>query len=405
MPETNGTAAVDNSPSLAEFVGDIHGDFLTDEPESEAGASPAATPDTPASEGIQAAPAEASPAGAETVPDPNAQAPESDPLEGSTPLGYVVNGEQRTFEGITKLKDGGAIVDPDAVALLERRLGERDHLFESNRAQYAEIETLTKLTEWPVRGEDGQTRMLTGRDAVEAQRVWMGNAAAELTELRNAIKDPATLASLLLVEPDGQGGSRIVGVNEDALKDITRRVSIAQRENALQVRAAMARHGAPPARSAAPTPSFDAAASAPKAVDVAMHAANIPTLSAEDRKFLEAQAPRYIRPATAEDVRANPAGGYRVGEPIVDAAFVDVVKDRAQIRASTSATVSSASEAAKRNAANLAAANTGKKPVPRAPIAPPKDPTPKQQREDDEDAAFDRTMLTSAAVLRQPRTA
>lgn len=402
MAETNGTAAVqDASPSLAEFVSDLHGDFLPAEPDSPAGAPPATNPETPQSEGTQAASAEASPANAGTVPDQNAQGPESDPLEGSAPLGYVVNGEQRTFDGITKLREGGGIIDPDAMAKVERVFGERDHLFESNRAQYGQIEALTRLTEWQVRDANNQVQTLTGREGVEAQRLALGHAVVEVSELRAALRDPQILASLLLVEPDGQGGTRITGINEEALKDIGKRVNLAQREASLQVRAAMARYAATPQAPAQATPTFDAVANAPQIVEHVIKAGGVTGLGDEDKKWAAAYVPRFVRTATQDDVRQNPAAGFRAGEPIVDPAFLDLLQDRAKLRASTSAQVTNASEAAKRNQANLAAANVGKKPVPRSPAPAATDPTPHQQREADEDAAFTRHLVTSAGLMRQ----
>src|SRR5690606_9130165 len=97
-----------------------------------------------------------------------------------------------------------------------------------------------------------------------------------------------------------------------------------------------------------------------------------PALTAEDRAYLQGHIARYIRPATPEEVRAGMA---QPNEPILDAAFREVMAQLATSRAQASQVAISSSKAAKENAARPAAAARGKPSAPPPPSAklPPRD--------------------------------
>lgn len=152
MSEDSGTAMIEG---LGAAVGEMLGDFPADAPDTgfeveapaEGTPSPSESPETPA---IPAAPAEGDDAPVEPQGTPPADAPVEAPLDEGTPvdapdpetgfdadpaLTYTVNGEVKTFDGI-RLVDGAGYIKPSAVADVQRRLGERDHLVAANQQLY-----------------------------------------------------------------------------------------------------------------------------------------------------------------------------------------------------------------------------------------------------------------------------
>ena len=157
MPETEGSALVDTSPSLAEFVGGMYGDIPSTEPEPDAGPPPDAVPDdaTEQLEGDAASePAGDTPAEADPNATPDTQAEtsdEPDPLDGATPFGYVVDGQPKTLDGITVLRDGAGIIEPEAVKQLQQIVSKHDHLLEQGRRDYERYSALERATAWQTR--------------------------------------------------------------------------------------------------------------------------------------------------------------------------------------------------------------------------------------------------------------
>ena len=393
-----GGAALPSSPSLESVVGEMYGDYRSAEPApAEPGAPPAAGGETPAgSEGAptdpETPPGDETPDGADgqpVVPDPEhpASTSDPDPLEGATPLPYTVNGQARTFDGVTVLKDGGAIVDPEALPKLAQRLAERDHLYEQNQQRHTDYQALEKLTEWPTRGQNGETIVLRGREAVEAQRVALASLVAEKRAYDALFADPNNLRDLLVGNEDGSLAWNPVG-----LRAFQAELKNAQMDLAGKARAAVAQM----ARPAAPAP-FQPATLAPTAVSRVVEMVGAKGWTEADRQWAEALAPRFIRLTTAEDVAANPQ--LVAGNPMVEQQFIDLIKERVAARATTATTVSTATKVAKDNAAKLAAAKAGQKPGQKPATITPQ-PPPERTRDDDFDDAFTRAEKAAAGALR-----
>lgn len=391
-----GAAPVDNSPSLASFIGELHGDYSDAEPESHASEPLDATLDTPAdtSEGTSAsAPASEplAPADATAAPDPNSLVPtDQDPFEGSTPhLAYTVDGQERTFDGITVLKDGTAIIDsPETVQRLQRMAGERDHLFEKDKAQYEKYSGLEKVTSWqvPTNQRDAQGRpvyeTLTGQRGVEAMRVAHAESVARVATYEALFKDPQALASLLTVLRDEAGN--VTGFELDAreLKGLQRDIENATLKFTNAARQNFSTLAAPvPPPPAAPTPVSEHAM---PTIEALAKQHNVTGLTVEDKAFLAAQFPQYV-------------GADRTVNPL----FLDAIKRAAQLSAGQTKVAEAATAAATTNAARLAAANIGKNG--KQPQRLPATKEPERTRANDFDEQWDRNERAAAGALRAAR--
>lgn len=394
----SGLAAPTGDQSLESFVGGIYGDLVSDEPSEPAGAPPAEPTDPTepeqALEGTEESAPAAEPAAEAdraTVPDAEAQQEptELDPLDGAEPLAYTVSGQSRTFDGITRLKDGGAIVDPDAVDKLVRVLGERDHLYEQQQTTYSRLQDLERLTAWNEQGPDGKTRTITGPEAVVAARVTSARSAKALETLVQALESPDRFLQLHDLVQDQAGNWQIVR-NETAYKMLLREASLAAGEAAMTARQHFHTMAQPQ-----PAPEPTLAELAPATVKAAIQTAGVTGLTPEDEAFLVGQFPRYVRDATPEERR-------QYGHPkIVDQAFPQLIKTLAArtVKATTTATTQASAKQA--NQAKLAAASVGAKKPAAAPARRPANTPPQQPtREDDFDAAWDRRMSAMSGVMR-----
>lgn len=398
-----GTAALDTSPSLASVVGEMFGDYRAAEPETEAGAPPAETPDPSAnSEGTEPSepagdpPAEADPA---SVPDPSTPevpdtSTEPDPFEGATPLGYTVDGQSRAFDGITVLKNGGAIVDPDKVELLQRRLGERDHLYEQSQAQHAKYSALERATTWKITRQDGvnpdgtpryvEDRTLSGRESYEHARMMAAQSTAALTTLLRALNDPAQFSELIgyqLRDPNDEN-SVVPVLNAQAFKYLQSEMRDVAKTSADRIREHIGQLSAP-----APAPAAQPADHAEPTVAQIITDQKLADLTDKDKAFFVAEFPRYV-------VR-DPKGAI-VG---YDPRLVEIMKERAELRAETKRTATTVTTASTKNAARIAAASIGAKGGKQPPkLTPTKEP--ERTRADDFDDLWDKQEKAAAGALK-----
>lgn len=422
------------SVSLAEHVGQMFGDVdLSDNDEpgdsdttaDAAGATPAehatdtADPNQP--EGTEPGKqdseelADATSADADQAPDPDkevsAETPEADPFEGSEPFTYTVNGETRTFDGIRVFGNDGAVVKAEALPDLMRRLGERDNLFETNKAQYQKVQQLERLSEWNVEGEDGKVQSYGGQEGLVMMRVQAGRLGAELHTLASIFHKDANgqyprLASIITVDENGSivpdpnalqhliTESDLAGIRaEQEIKGLLSKLTSTERAAASQDFSV----------SSSPEALSQLQSQAPALIDQAAKSAGLDAkvLTEKDRSFLSNQLPRYVRTVTDQDRMSNPS--LRVGGPIVDSSFMDVVKDRVELRAESTRTVKdvtqSVTKASTENAARLAAAARGMKP---AQQITQRRPAPKQEPEEsDHDQLWASLEKSGAAALRR----
>lgn len=386
MNDQGASVASPAGPTLGDEIGALLGEgSWTDTDGSSSSDAAGDTPaerqdppaDTPVPEGTTdaeragAPPADAaeSTPDASTTPVPDA---DEDVLAGAVPLTYTVNGESRAFDGIQVLKDNaGAIVTPEALQLLTRRLGERDHLFEQDQARGKKYSDLEKLTEWKVKGADGRESLLTGREAVEASRVALGHALAEARTYRAILSDPMQLAGLLVHLGEGkfEHDKTAFDLMNERLQNLKFGVESSIRQTVAQTATQLAQPPAPP--SALTTEQLTEFA--PKAVDFIAGHVQITNLTPESKALLTDLAPRYLRVATAEDVQANPQ--LRLGMPVVDPAFSAVVQKIHAQQTKAATVVQVNQDAAKTNANRMAAALRGQRPrTPAAPTTPTPDP-------------------------------
>lgn len=309
-----------------------------------------------------------------------------DPLEGATPLTYTVNGEQRQFDGIRVLGEHGAIIDAAALPKVIQRLSERDNLYERSQAVFERHQALedsfNRLTRWSLgKDQNGQERVLTGADAIEARNVITARALAA-NQVLATIFDPDTFARYVEIVGDEQNGYRIVP-NQAAIESLQTRAENAaiKAEQAARSRFAEIRATAKPVPELpGRTPAASSDTSVPQlspesaiaSVQTAIRAVGAKGLTADDEKSLAALLPRFIRPTT-------PAERFQTNEAfIIDEEFGRVVLNHAALRQSASQTAVAASDAATKNATTLAQALRGNRPR-NAPA--PKTPAQRQPSE------------------------
>lgn len=396
------------STPLSEYIGTAFGDYSSESVEpstsDESGDAAGATPAEHPTDTDSQTPPEGTERQDEHADAPSADATEQlspdnqgdptsadeDPLAGATPFSYTVNGEQRTYEGIKVLGEHGAVIDASALPDIARRLGERDHLYETNQAQYRSLQQLERLSEWRTTGEDGKEVVIGGQEGLVTGRVQTGRLGAALDTLASVFKPDSQgkyskLASLIMVNE-----AQEIVPDFAALQHLHTEADLAEMRAEQAIRKALdsllTQPSQPSQSSAAPSVP-DVAQHAPAIIDQAAKSAGFDAklLTDKDRSFLASQLPRYIRTVTDADRMRNPS--LQLGGPIVDASFADVVKDRAELRAEQSTTVKAVTQtvtnASKENAARLAAAARGVKPQANT----PRTPAPKQTQEpEDSDA-------------------
>jgi hypothetical protein len=402
---TTGTSSDSGGISLEDAIGSLmgDGDFGSDDsapaasPSDAAGAPPAerqGTAETPAPPEGTATPSEragAPPADAtKATPDAAAPAaltpPADDPLATAVPFTYTVNGEQKAFDGIRVLGEHGAIVEPQALELLQRRLGERDHLFETSRQQYAQVQQFERLSQWHQKDAEGKEQVLSGPEGLMTMRVQMGTLAAAYDTLAAVFSNPEQFAALVSVQAMPDGTQRIVP-NKAELSNLLTRSDLAEARASTAVREHLTKLvGAVEPSAPAQTPDYTAAA--PQIIDAAARTANVDAkaLTDKDRAFLSAQFPRYVRTVTEADRRGNVT--LKLGGPIVDESFTQLVKDRVELRTEVAKTLKSTTDASAENANRMAAALVGTRP-PAAPARTAPQPTPDNSRATDADRAWD----------------
>lgn len=393
-PGVDGSSTAESSAftlgdEIAEFMGDFSG--------GEVGAVPGddahPTPEEPSARAASAASTDQTATPTEPTPDAehageppavaatDGAASDDDPLAGAAPATYTVDGQARTYDGLQVLKGGGAIVEPEKLPDLLKRLSERDHLFERDRATYGKLQDYERLSAWTTKNDKGETVTVSGIDGMQGRAVTTARLSAAFKTLTDAIaSDDAFRALVDIVQgPDGQP---MIVRNTAAFELLRERADNAAYRSEQETRARFSVASSPSAApAAAETPIAEIAL---PTVEQYATAYGIAGLTAEDKTFLAGLVPRYVQ--TTDGKRA------------VDPAFLDVMRDRAALRASTQASAKAVADAATTNAARLAGALAGKRPAARAtaPTAPTADTKPGQSRAELEAAMWDRTQRIAA---------
>jgi hypothetical protein len=412
---------------LENDVGAMFGDFGSSSDEespvsgttSAAGTTPAEpTPETATepSAGTEAAGTTATPAPSDgTTPSAATALPaEDDPFKDTTPATYVAQGRTVPVEDIRVFKEGGAVIRPEALPNILSKFAERDNLYEQNRAQYDQVKDYERLSEWKTQGEDGKEQIVSGRAGLIGMRTGFAQLEASFNTMIAALRPDAQgnfriLSDLVDAEPPSaqypQG--RII-VNQQALDNLLTRAELAEARATETVRSRLAEITQPPnpnaGRSAAPATTPDSLAlqaEAPRIIELAAKesGADSKLLNDKDKAFLSQQLPRYVRTVT-EDDRANDYK-LKVGSPIVDGAFTQVVKDRVELRKEVAATSQATEKATKEGQARMAQAARGVKPAkPQATTQVVTTPPPGEERATSEGELFDSVLRSSSRALR-----
>lgn len=288
-------------------------------------------------------------------PDPDPAPPDATDYEAlvsqAPALSYRVNGQDRSYDDL-KVVTGGAIIAEDALPKLQTRLAERDSLYEKSQQQYQQYQALEQLTAWKTTGTDGKEQILTGSHGLEARAVVTVRSEAILNTIAQVFDNPELFSSIVTAKqlPDG----RWIAVPDQAvLRSLTTQAEL----NAIKAEQSVRQQFQHIVSQASQPQPLDVLAVAPSVVENSAQQLGV-TLSTEDKTFLAGMVPRFVRPATAEDLHATPT--LTMGEPVLDAAFGQLLQQQASMRASTAKTVQNATTVSKENAAKLAAAKQGK---------------------------------------------
>ncbi len=377
MPEAAVAPEAPSAPSLADDLAEMFGDIPekdVETPEPETETTPGTTPEAETAGTETGAEAAALPGAApgETTSPPATE--EQDPLADTTPATFNVNGKPVTNEDIRVFKEGGAVIRPESLPNVLNKLSERESLFERNRAQSQEYQTLAKLAEW-TDTESGKT--FTGPEALIELRIGNSALLAENKLLVETLLDPDRLYSILATEqvPDGKGGLRErVVISPQALRNLQ-----TENENQrLKLTNAIRSHfqGVIAETQRPATASIDYSAITPTLVQEVAKQANLDAsaLSAADLKVLAEQLPFHIRDGLASVAWQN--------------LVKTLIQDRVSHKATTQSVAVATEKAAREGAARMAAAARGIKPRTTAtPIATqPKTPQISERAQADSDA-------------------
>lgn len=367
-----------SSVSLEDFAGEQFGDFNGSEtPEASDTSSAAAPPaehapdgseSTTGPEGTAAAehPSTPSADAAPVAPDAGAPPVADDPFKDAKPATYMVDGQERTYDGIKVLGEDGAVIEAANLPDVLRRLGERDHLVDVNQRQYAEAKALEPLTSWKTTGDDGKEVTLTGQQGLMAMHVEYARMSQAVAIADALLSDPTKILGLLAQDKDGK-----VVVDPSAVETLQMRIALAANGAETQTRSRLSGL-ITEASKPAPVP-INFEAEAPRLIR-SIAGQDFAKLTPADQKFLADQLPIYTNGKT------------------VNLAYEALVKDRIALRAEAVKTGAVVTDAAKQNAANLAAAARGLKPVAAAKV-PVRKPSAQQEhdtsRVSDADAGFE----------------
>jgi hypothetical protein len=302
------------------------------------------------------------------APDPSAGSPAADPLAGTEPFTYTVNGEVKTLEGVRRVPGEGYFAPEAHVASLQSLAERADVLDRVSREVTAQNAQFERASTWTFTDAQGNEQTLTGLQGLEAQRIDSARVNAAVSIIDGLLSDPSKLLSLLAQDETGK-----IVVDPTAVETLQMRVQLAASAAEQQARSHFAKLGAPPnpqqPSTSTGSPSYQA--SAPKIIEQAA-GANHAALSADDRQLLTEQIDRYVRPVTEEDRRWNPT--LKIGAPIVDHSFTKVVQHLVAQRQASKQTAAAAEKAGKFNAGQDKGRQPAKvAPKPAAPTAPKTD--------------------------------
>lgn len=258
--------------------------------------------------------------GASTAPaDATATPPAVDPLAGAEPFTYAVGDETRTMDGVYRLPGDGLYVPEDKVPQFQLIASRAETLDRQNRDLYEKNQTMERLSSWQrVTGQDASgkaiTETLTGQRGLEAQRVAMATFAVKAQAFDALLAAPNDMAGLLTEVRDAEGKLTGFAVHPEGLKHFQTQLENTTIKATTRARENFAKMGMAP-----PPPEPSVAERAIPSINALITAHGIKDLNADDVKYLVSQFDRYVTTAN--------------GQPAIDPRFLDVMKDRASLRA------------------------------------------------------------------------
>jgi hypothetical protein len=353
-------SVVDLDQALTEL--ETEGVYSPDAPAVDGDPAATAPQDTP-ERAPQAATPKATGDGRTEVEATAADSPaQPDPLEGTEPYKYTFGNESKVLEGFYRVPGEGVMIPEDKVPQLEQLAVRAEMLDRASREHESANALFERLSEWTSVGADGKEVTLKGAEAIQQGRLDYARQAAYRQVSDAYFNDPNRLASLLTFNPETQQFER----NEAEWDKAKIMVENATIRAETETRGWLAQRYQEPPKPQAP----NYAEQAPIIIQQLAQSANADpsVLTPDDRSYLAEQLPRYIRPATREDIRVTPT--LQMGQPVVDAAFRAVVTRSIQMRKSSVDQAQAATKASQFNAGQDKGLRAGKPQIKSPPSKP-----------------------------------
>lgn len=329
-----------------------------------------------------------------TVPTEGTQqaTPADEPdLTNAAPFTYQrADGTQATIDGTYRIPGEGLIVPEEQVSHIES-LASRAEAASRFEQQVRELEaqrsTVERLTAWQVRDAQGNVKTFTGHDALEQRHLTLSRTLAAAQAMGQIFDDPAKLAGLVEAQL-GQDGQVYLVPNQVALDALKTSVKAAALEAELGARQTFQRSIAPP-----PPPEPTVESRAMPTVEQAIKSLGVTGLTDQDKQYLASHVSRFLRPATPDEQQKG------LGKQVMDAAWSEFVKDRAEMRSQAAKAAQAAEQAGKFNAGmNQKKPQPAVKPKPATPVQPAQ---PARQEKVGKAAAWDSLLTNALAEMNQ----
>lgn len=317
------------------------------DPDAEMGVEPTTTDDIPASTGAEAAPAEPDipdiAKGDVVVLDEPADAPagtDDDPLAGTQPFQYTLDGQARVFDAILEIPGQGGLIPPDKIEQVRNvfAYAERAHL---DREQ---LQGKIAQMEQALVAKNGDNE-LHGTDAFQHVRGELERTLAGGNVIWAALQNPKFVTALgfAMQQGDEEGTKELL---DTLRKDMT--LAVLQTERTMQTRAST------PSPEAQAQQKTQGVTNAIRTI-AGQHAGLIAEDVAAAEKVFGPLSGSLTRTATAQDMARWPNSGFKLGDLIVDRQQIEGwLQERAEWRRTAAKTEQD------RQARATAASNAGK---------------------------------------------
>jgi hypothetical protein len=299
-----------DDPTLEAALNDMGAEGF--DPNAEMGAEPTTTDDTPADTGTGTEPAQAAEPdipeiakGDVVVPDEPATDtdPDDDPLAGTQPFQYTLDGQARIFDAILEIPGQGGLIPPDKIEQVRNvfAYAEKAHL------EREQLQGKLAQMEQALYTKNGDNE-LHGTEAFQHVRGELERTLAGGNVIWAALQNPKFVTALGFAMQQGDEES-----TKELLDTLRKDMTLA----VLQTERTMG------ARLSAPSPEAQAtqktqAVSNAIATIARQYQGLTPDDVTEANTVFGPLASALVRPATAQDVAKWPGAGFKAGDLIVD---------------------------------------------------------------------------------------